>query len=142
MTQIEKVLYSVRIRATGGRDGVCRSDDGRLDIKLSTPGTSGGGTNPEQLLAAGWSASFIAAMKIEAAKTNVTLPADVTVDAEVDLNTTIGGYELAARLNVTLPGIERDLGRSLVGAAQEACPYFRAMRGNVNVLVTVLVTVV
>jgi len=138
MTQIDKVLYSVRVRATGGRDGACRSDDGRLDIKLSTPGTSGGGTNPEQLLAAGWSASFIAAMKIEAAKMNVTLPADVTVDAEVDLNTTIGGYGLAARLNVTLPGIERDHGRSLVGAAQEASPYFRAMRGNVNILVTVV----
>ena len=56
---IEKVLYTAKVRTTGGRDGgASRSSDGRLDIKLSTPGTAGSGTNPEQLFAAGWPACF------------------------------------------------------------------------------------
>ncbi len=68
MTQIEKVLYTGKTHTTGGRDGASRSDDGRLDIKLSRPGSSGGGTNPEQLFAAGWSACFIGAMGLAAAQ--------------------------------------------------------------------------
>src|ERR1700733_6913862 len=75
MTQFEKILFTGKVRTTGGRDGVSRSDDGRLEVKLSTPRTSGSGTNPEQLLAAGWSASVIAAMKIAAGKMKITLPA-------------------------------------------------------------------
>ena len=88
MTQIEKVLYTGKTHTTGGRDGASRSDDGRLDIKLSSPGTAGSGTNPEQLFAAGWSACFIGAMGLAAGKMKVTLPADLAVDAEVDLGTT------------------------------------------------------
>jgi Ohr subfamily peroxiredoxin len=107
MTQLEKVLYTAKAHTTGGRDGASRSDDGRLDIKLSSPGTPGAGTNPEQLFAAGWSACFLSAIKIVAGKTKVTLPADLVIDAEVDLGTTRGVFGLAARLNVSLPGMER-----------------------------------
>ena len=71
MTMLEKVLYTAKTHTTGGRDGGSRSDDRRLDIRLSTPGTSGIGTNPEQLLAAGWSACLMSAMKIEAGKLDV-----------------------------------------------------------------------
>lgn len=84
MTQLEKVLYTAKTHTTGGRDGAAKSSDGRLDIKLSSPGTSGTGTNPEQLFAAGWSACFIGAMGVAAAKMKVSLPADRAVDAEVD----------------------------------------------------------
>ena len=100
MTQIDKLLYTARTHTTGGRNGAAQSDDGRLDITLSSPGTSGSGTNPEQLFAAGWSACYIGALGVAAGKLKVALPADVAVDAEVDLGTNDGGYLLQARLNV------------------------------------------
>ena len=138
MTQFEKILFTGKVRTTGGRDGVSRSDDGRLEVKLSTPRTSGSGTNPEQLLAAGWSASVIAAMKIAAGKMKITLPAELAVDAEVDLGTISDSYGLAVRLNVSMPGVERELGRKLLGAAQQICPYARATRGNIDVTIDVV----
>src|SRR4029434_1745072 len=101
--QIDKVLDTAKTHPTGGRDGASRTSDGRLDIKLSSPGTSGGGTNPEQLFAAGWSACFISAIGLAARKVKVGLPADRAIDAEVDLGTAGGGYSLQARLNVSLP---------------------------------------
>ena len=134
MTRIEKVLYTGKTRtSSGGRDGEARSSDGRLDIKLSSPGSAGKGTNPEQLFAAGWSACFIGAMGLAAAKMQIKLPTDLRVDAEVDLGTTAGAYFLQARLNVSLPGIDRDVARALVDAAHETCPYSKATRGNIGV---------
>ena len=106
MTKLEKVLYTAKAHTTGGRDGASRSDDGRLEVKLSSPGAPGTGTNPEQLFAAGWSACFLSAMRVVAGKMKVALPADTAIDAEVDLGTTHGAYGLAARLNVSLPGME------------------------------------
>ncbi len=85
MTQLEKVLYTAKTHTTGGRDGAARSSDGRLEVKLSTPGTAGSGTNPEQLFAAGWSACFLSAMGLAASKMKVALPAERAVDTEVDL---------------------------------------------------------
>ena len=109
---LEKVLYTAKAHTTGGRDGgASRSDDGRLDVKLSSPGGPGAGTNPEQLFAAGWSACFLSAIKLVADKKKVSLPADVAIDAEVDLGTTHGVFGLAARINVSLPGIDRQAAR-------------------------------
>jgi osmotically inducible protein OsmC len=134
MTQIEIVLYTGKTHtSSGGRDGTSRSADGRLDIKLSSPGTAGSGTNPEQLFAAGWSACFIGAMGVAAAQKKVALPADRAVDAEVDLGTNAGGYVLRARLNVSLPGLGREVAREIVDAAHQICPYSKATRGNINV---------
>jgi len=138
MSQIEKVLYTGKTHTTGGRDGVSHSDDHRLDIKLSPPGTAGTGTNPEQLFAAGWSACFIGAMRIAAGKMRVTLPADLAIDAEVDLGTANDGYHLQARLNVSLPGLEREVAVALADAAHQTCPYSKATRGNIDVVITVL----
>src|SRR3954466_3457320 len=101
MTTIDKVLYTAKTHTTGGRDGASRTSDGRLDIKLSSPGTAGGGTNPEQLFAAGWSACFIGAMGVAASKMKVALPGDRAVDAEIDLGLTDGEYLLRARLDVS-----------------------------------------
>lgn len=126
-------LYTGKVRTTGGRDGSSRSSDGRLDIKLSVPGGPGTGTNPEQLFAAGWSACFEGAMAIAARKMQVALPADAAIDAEVDLNNGDEGYFLTARLNVSLPGIDRAVARAVVDAAHETCPYSKATRGNVAV---------
>src|SRR3954464_10895988 len=115
MTQIEQVLYTGKTHtSSGGRDGASRSSDGRLDIKLSSPGTPGSGTNPEQLFAAGWSACFEGAMGLAARKRKIALPADLAIDAEVDLCLENGAYSLQARLNVSLPGLERDVARAVV----------------------------
>ena len=137
-TPMEKVLYTGKTHTTGGRDGASRSSDGRLDIQLSVPGAAGHGTNPEQLLAAGWSACFIGAMGLAAAKMKVALPANGAVDAEVDLCATDGAYFLQARLNVSLPGVPRDVAQALVDAAHQTCPYSKATHGNINVTVNLL----
>ncbi len=133
-----KVLYTGKAHTTGGRDGASRSSDGRLDIKLSSPGRPGSGTNPEQLFAAGWSACFMGAMGVAAAKMKTRLPADAAIDAEVDLYDTGGEYFLQARLNVSLPGVEREVAQALVDAAHQTCPYSKATRGNIDVAINVL----
>lgn len=131
-TQVKKV-YTAIVRTIGGREGSSRSSDGRLDIMLSTPGSVGAGTNPEQLFAAGWSACFEGAMAIAAHKMNITLPASTTIDAEVDLNTQDGTFFLSARLNVSLPGLDHEIAQAVVKAAHQTCPYSKATRHNVEV---------
>lgn len=136
MASLDKVLYTARTHTTGGRDGQARSDDGRLDIQLSAPGSSGSGTNPEQLFAAGYSACFIGALKAVAARQKLSLPADTAVDAEVDLGPVGQAFGIAVRLRVQLPGMEPAQAQQLVDAAHEVCPYSNATRGNVDVQLT------
>ena len=133
MNQIDTVLYTGRTHTTGGRDGASRSSDGRLDLRLSPPGSTGQGTNPEQLFAAGWSACFIGAMGRAAQAAGVKLPADVAVDAEVDLGKSGDGFALQARLNVSLPGLEPAVARAIIDGAHLLCPYSKATRGNIAV---------
>lgn len=135
---LEKVLYTAKTHTTGGRDGAAKSSDGRLDVKLSSPGGPGAGTNPEQMFAAGWSACFMGAMGAVAKQMNIKLPSDVSIDAEVDLGTNSGGYQLRARLNVHVPGMEREQAEKLVEAAHQTCPYSKATRGNIEVEVKVI----
>lgn len=137
-TPLDKVLYTAHAHTTGGRDGASRTDDGRLDVKLSSPGTSGTGTNPEQLFAAGYSACFIGAMKAVAARTKTALPADLAIDAEVDLGPIPNAFGIAVRMRISLPGMERAAAESLVQAAHQVCPYSNATRGNIDVTVTVV----
>ena len=137
ITQLEKVLYTAKARTTGGRDGgASRTSDGRLDVKLSIPGSHGTGTNPEQLFAVGWSACFLSAIKVVAAKNKIKLPADAAVDAEVDLGSADGHYLIQARLNVSLPGIDAETAQKLVYGAHQECPYSKATHGNINVETT------
>ena len=133
MSQLEKVLYTAKAHTTGGRDGASRTDDGKLDIKLSPPGMGGTGTNPEQLFAAGYSACFIGAMKAVAGKMKTTLPTDLSVDAEVDLGPVGAAYGIAVRMNVSLPGMDRAAAQALVDTAHRVCPYSNATRGNIPV---------
>jgi lipoyl-dependent peroxiredoxin len=137
-TQMDTVLYTGKTHVTGGREGHARSSDGRLDVKPSPPGSAGEGTNPEQMFAAGWSACFIGAMSKAAAKMQVKLPADTDVDAEVDLGMNDGAYLLRARLEVSLPGIEREVAEAIVEGAHQTCPYSKATRGNLEVTVRVV----
>jgi lipoyl-dependent peroxiredoxin len=138
MSQIEKVLYTAKTHTTGGRDGASRTSDGRLDVKLSAAGAAGTGTNPEQLFAAGWSACFLSAIALAAAQKKVSLPANRAIDAEVDLGTSDGGYVLRARLNVSLPGLDREIAQALVDAAHQTCPYSKATRGNIEVTINLV----
>jgi len=136
MSQTAKVLYTARTRTTGGREnGVARSSDGCLDVRLSTPGTARIGTNPEQLFAAGWSACFESAIALAAQRRKIALPADATVDAEVNLHAANGSTYLSARLNISLPGVERAAAQALVDEAHESCPYSKATRGNIDVAI-------
>ena len=129
------VRYTAKTHTSGGRrGGVSHSDDGRLDVKFSAPGVPGTGTNPEQLFAAGWSACFISAMGLVASKMKVQLPADAAVDAEVDLCNSGDVYFLRARLNVSLPGLEREVAQAIVHTTHDVtCAYSNATRGNIEV---------
>ena len=138
-TTMNKVLYTGKVHTTGGREGAAQSEDNRLDIRLSTPGTAGTGTNPEQLFAAGWSACFIGAMKIAAASQQISLPAGTAINAEVDLVHGTDGYSLQARLLVSLPGLDLEVAESLVAVAHATCPYSKATQGNINVQLNVAV---
>lgn len=134
----KKVVYTANTHTTGGREGAARSSDGQLDVVMSRPGSSLPGTNPEQLFAAGWSACFLGAIGKAAGDRKLRLPVGAAVDAEVDLALDDGGFSLIARLNVSLPGIERELAETLIAEAHRICPYSKATRGNIEVDIKLL----
>lgn len=134
-----KVIYSGSTITTGGREGASKSSDGRLDIKLTSPGAKGEGTNPEQLLAAGWSACFLGAMGKSAAAINVKLPQDSSINTVIDLVLSeTEGYSLQAHLNISLPGIDRETANAIAEAAHLICPYSKALHGNIKVETNIL----
>lgn len=135
-TKLDKVLYTAHAHTTGGREGQSKSDDGRLSVTLSSPGTPGTGTNPEQLFAAGYSACFLGAMKAVAGMKKITIPEDTSIDASVDLGKIPDAYGIAARLDVSLPGMDRAAAQDLLDAAHKVCPYSNATRGNIEVTIT------
>jgi osmotically inducible protein OsmC len=131
----KKVVYTAKAHTTGGRDdGASRTSDGRLDVTFSIPGKPGNGTNPEQMLAAGWAACFISAMAIVAGKKKVKLPADLAVDTEVDLCTGRDGFSLQARFNVSLPGLEHEVAQAVVDASHQTCPYSKALHSSIDIV--------
>ena len=138
MSTASRTLYTGKVHVAGGREGAARSADGRLDIKLSTPGGPGTGTNPEQLLAAGWSACFEGAIAIAAKEMKLVLPQAPSIDAEIDLNLDDDGYSLAARLNVALPGLPRDMAQAIVETAHRTCPYSKALAGNIDIAINLV----
>lgn len=138
-TKPVKVLYTAKTHTTGGREGgASRTSDGRLDVKFTHLGTPGNGTNPEQLLAAGWSSCFLSAVKIVAHQMKVRLQTDPVVDAEIDLCSGDDGYSLRARLNVTTPGVDREVAQSILDGAHQTCPYSKATRGNIDVAINLI----
>lgn len=133
------ILYRTRATATGGRDGASRSEDGKVDVRLSVPkelgGPGGDGTNPEQLFAAGYSACFLGALRFVAGKENVTIPPDATVTADVGIGPRDDGtgFGLDVALSVSVPGVERAVVEDLVRKANVVCPYSHATKGNIEV---------
>lgn len=133
-----RTLYTANVHVTGGRDGAARSSDGRLDIRLSTPGGPGQGSNPEQLFAAGWAACFQGAMMIAAKSQGVTLPSEVSIDAEVELLQGADGFSLAGRLNVHVPGLNPEVSKQIIETAHQTCPYSKAIAGNIEAVITLV----
>ncbi|WP_029057965.1 organic hydroperoxide resistance protein [Stappia stellulata] len=137
------ILYKAHAEASGGRTGTAHSDDGRLDITLSTPkelgGDGGKGTNPEQLFAAGYSACFLGAMKFVAGQEKVTLPDDLSVAADVGIGPRDdgGGFGIEVALTITAPGMDKANAQAIVDKAHVVCPYSHATRGNIPVTLTV-----
>lgn len=137
------VKYRTTAAATGGQDGRTRTEDGKLDLQLSTPkelgGTGGEGTNPEQLFASGYSACFLGALKFAASQRKLHVPADATVTATVGIGMrSEGGFGLEVELAVALPGLDRGDAQRLAEAAHQTCPYSNATRGNVDVRLSVI----
>jgi len=139
--KLEKVLYTAHATATGGRDGRAVSSDGQLDIKLAVPkemGGAGGGLNPEQLFAAGYSACFIGAMRFVAGQQKKQLPPDTSIEGAVGIGQIPQGFGLQVELKISVPGMERADVEKLVEQAHQVCPYSNATRGNIEVTLTVV----
>lgn len=140
--KLEKTLYTAHAVATGGREGAAKSDDGALNVKLSTPkglgGAGGDGTNPEQLFAAGYAACFIGAMKAVGAKTKTKVPDEVSIKSAVGIGPIPNGFGIEVALEISLPGMDRVSAEALVAAAHQVCPYSNATRGNIEVTLTIV----
>jgi lipoyl-dependent peroxiredoxin len=142
---IDKALYTAHATSTGGRTGSTASSDGAIQLTLVTPkelgGAGGAGTNPEQLFAAGYSACFIGAMKAVAARQKLTLPAEVSIQADVSIGPMTGkegAFGIAVAMAISVPGMDKAAAETLVATAHEVCPYSNATRGNIDVVLTVV----
>ena len=142
---IDKALYTGTATSTGGRTGSTESSDGKIKLQLSTPkelgGDSGPGTNPEQRFAAGYSACFIGAMKAVAGKQKISLPAEVSIKADVSIGPMTGkpgAFGISANMAISVPGMDKAAAEELVKQAHEVCPYSNATRGNIDVTLTVV----
>lgn len=142
MAKIDKVVYRAEATATGGRDGRARSSDGVLDIALTVPkemgGKGEGGTNPEQLFAAGYSACFLGAMKHVAGQDKTVLPADTSITGLVGIGPIPTGFGIEVELKISLPGMDHAAAKALVDKANIVCPYSNATHGNINVTLTIV----
>ncbi len=135
-TLLDQVVYTAHAHTTGGRAGRSVTDDTLLDVTLALPPSMGGdgrGTNPEQLFAAGYSACFLGALRHAASQKKVNVPATASIDASVSIGAVTGGFGLAVKMVVNLPGVDKEQARELVDAAHQICPYSNATRGNIVV---------
>lgn len=138
---VEKILYTAHATSTGGREGLAKSSDGVLEVKLTTPKELGGsgerGTNPEQLFAAGYSACFLGALKFIASKENITLPETTNIEGHVGIGPIPTGFGIAVELTIAIPDFDKNKARELVEKAHIVCPYSNATRGNIDVKLTI-----
>ena len=138
-----KTLYHAHASATGGRTGAAHTDDGRLDLTLSTPkemgGDGGAGTNPEQLFASGFAACFLGALKYVAGQEKIKIPEDATVTADIGIGPRDDGkgFGITAALKIKIPGLDQAKAEELVNKAEIVCPYAHATHGNIDSSFTV-----
>ena len=134
---LDHILYQAQVTATGGRAGRAVSSDGVLEVPLTTPralgGAGGRGTNPEQLFAAAYAASFLRALQEVAARDTLALPPESWVEGTVGIGAIPQGFGLEVELRMALPGLSDRAAEALVTTAHEVCPYANATRGNIAV---------
>jgi osmotically inducible protein OsmC len=123
-----KLLFSGKTHNTNGRNGAAHSSDGFLDLKVPEPHPAA-----ENLFGAAWSACYMGAIELAASQRKIKIPGDIAIDAEIDLNLDGANFFLAARLNVSLPGLDREIAQALIEAAHKICPYSKAVHGNIAV---------
>ena len=132
-----KTQYQTTVSATGGRNGHVKSEDGLIDFDILMPkelGGKGGTTNPEQLFAAGYAACFDSALNMVIGKAKVKPEKETTVTATVGIGpNNEGGFQLAVKLSIEIPGVEKEKAQELVEQAHQICPYSNATRGNIEV---------
>jgi Ohr subfamily peroxiredoxin len=141
MSRPDRIIYATEATSTGGREGRAATADGRLDVGLSVPKEFGGpgaeGTNPEQLFAAGWSACFLSAIKLMGRLGKVAIPDATTVTAKIGVGAVTDGYVFTSELVIAIPGVDRNVAEELVAGAHQRCPFSRATRGNIDVVLTI-----
>ncbi len=126
-------VHTAKTETIGSREnGFARSSDGAIDIRLSAPAGDRFGANPEQLVAIAWSASFASSLNHVADHRRIKLHADIRIHASVDLSSDDDGYLVGIRLDIRLPGLDREIALALIEAARNECPYSRATRGNIQ----------
>ena len=124
-----KVLFTGKTHTTSGKDGAAQSADGFVNLKLPQPHPAA-----ENLFGVAWSACYMGALELAASRKKITLSPGLAVDAQIDLNLgSDGAFFLTARLDVTVPGVERDVAQQLIEAAHGICPYSKAVHGNIKV---------
>lgn len=133
MTTTAKILFSGRTHTTSGRDGVTRSSDGVVDLKLPQPHPAA-----ENLFASAWSACYLGAIELAAAQRKIKLPASPAVDTQIDLNRDGDSFFLRAHLDVSIPGVDREVAETLAEAAHGICPYSKAVHGNIEISTNVI----
>ncbi|MDX8360992.1 MULTISPECIES: organic hydroperoxide resistance protein [Bacillaceae] len=137
-----EAIYTAKATVQGGREGKVSSSDGAIQLDLSMPkelqGPGGSGTNPEQLFAAGYAACYESALKLVARNKKMAI-GDTQVTAQVSIgNDPAGGFKLAVQLDVKIPGVEVDVAKELIQEAHHVCPYSKATRGNIDVVLRVV----
>ena len=133
MTTAAKLLFTGKTHVTSGPDGAAHANDGSLDIKLAQPHPAA-----ENLFAAAWSACYLGALGLAAAQRKVKLPSEPSVDTTIDLSNANGAFFLRARLDVSVPGVDRTIAQELIEAAHGICPYSKAVRCNTEVTTTLV----
>lgn len=133
MSSAAKLLFTGKTHVTSGADGAARSSDGFLDIKLAQPHPAA-----ENLFAAAWSACYLGALGLAAAQRKVKLASEPSVDTAIDLSNADGAFFLRARLDVSVPGVDRAVAQELIEAAHGICPYSKAVHGNIEVTTTLV----
>jgi osmotically inducible protein OsmC len=133
MSSTAKVLFTGQTHTTSGPEGLSRSSDGVIDLKLPQPHPAA-----EDLFASAWSACYLGAIELAAAQRKIKLPEHPAVDTEIDLNRDGNSFFLRARLTVSVPGVDRAVAQELAEAAHGICPYSKAVHGNIEVSTTVI----
>jgi Ohr subfamily peroxiredoxin len=125
-----KVLFTAKTHTTNGSNGAATSADGFVNLKLPQPHPAA-----ENLFGVAWSACYMGALELAASKKKIALPQGAAVDAQIDLNLGSGteGFFLKARLDVSLPGVDRAAAEALIHEAHGICPYSKATHGNIEV---------